>query len=101
MSLDPTDIMTESARQLWEQERKHGRDRFILRGMVRRGIRFAIIFSIVYFGLELLTNHALSVRLGLWNCVVSIVFLTVGVGWCEGASIWYRREKEYLEGRNP
>ena len=91
--------MIESERQSWERERAQGRDRFILRGMVRRGIRFALIFSIVYFGLELLTGHALSVRLGLWNCLIAIVLLTVGVGWCEGASIWYKREREYSQSR--
>jgi hypothetical protein len=84
--------MTESDRQSWERERVQGRDRFILRGMLRRGIRYAVIFSIAYF---IITGHELSVRLGLWNCLVSIVFLTVAVGWCEGASIWYKRERDY------
>lgn len=87
--------MTESERQSWEKERANGRDRFILRGIWKRGIRFAIIFSVVFFGLELLTNNTLSVRLGLWNCLVSMVVMTLAVGWCEGARIWYKREREF------
>jgi cell division protein FtsW (lipid II flippase) len=87
--------MTESERQSWEQERAQGRDRFILRGMWKRGIRFAIIFSVVSFLIDLLTHRLLSVTLGIWNCVVSAILLALVGSWSEGASIWYKREKEY------
>jgi hypothetical protein len=91
--------MTESELQSWEQERAQGRDRFILRGLWRRSLRFAVVFSIVSFVLDLFTHRLLSVGLGVWNCLVTIATVTLAVGWCEGASIWYRREKEYSEAR--
>ena len=91
--------MTESERQSWEQERAQGRDRFILRGMWRRGIRYAIIFSVIFCVLQFSTGYMASLRLAVWNCLVMIAALTVGGGWCEGASVWYKREREYSESK--
>lgn len=89
--------MTESERQTWELERAKGRDSFILQGMWRRAWPFAVTFSVIYFLLEYFTGDLPSVRLGVWNCLVGIAMLTLGSGWCEGARIWYKREREYSE----
>ena len=87
--------MTESQRQSWERERAQGRDRFILRGLWRRCIWFGVISSVVVLALELMSGRIPSLSLGVWNCLVMILVVTLGGGWSEGARIWYKREKEY------
>ena len=92
--------MTPAELKSWELERAQGRDSFILRGMWKRCIKFAIVSSIVGFLLDLLSHRVPSLWLGIWNCVVAIVVITVAGGWSEGVGIWYKREREYAQTRN-
>jgi hypothetical protein len=87
--------MTESELQAWKQERAQGRDRFILRGMLRRGVRYAATFSVAYFLVVFFRHGKVAAFSELWFILPMFAILVLGVGWCDGASIWYKREREF------
>jgi hypothetical protein len=89
--------MTESEQRAWEQERSQGRDKFILRGLVRRGIPYAFGFAISNFAYDRFYRHSPSAWPDVWNCVATFLVMTLIGGWCDGARIWYRTERDYRQ----
>jgi len=95
--LTPSHTMTESEAQAWEQERAQGRDRFILRGIWRRAGMFSAIFTVLFF-LSGLWRHNIESPLLEVGTLLSLFGVgTLGGGWCEGARIWYKREREFKD----
>ena len=89
--------MTESERQAWEQERAQGRDRFILRGILRRAGLFPAIFTVLWFLSDLLRHNIESPLLEVGTLLSSFGLATLVGGWCEVGKIWYRREREFKD----
>jgi hypothetical protein len=91
--------MAESERQAWGQKRAQGRDRFILRGILRRAGLFPGIFTVFLFLSDLLRHNIESPLLELGTLLCLFGVATLGGGWLEGEKIWYRREKEFKDFR--
>ena len=91
--------MTESERQAWEQERAQGRDRFILRGLLRRAGPFPAVFTVLLFLSDLLRHNIESPVLELGTLLSMFGAATLVGGWHEGEKIWNSRERELKDFR--
>jgi hypothetical protein len=80
--------------QAWKRERAKARGRFILCGMLRRGLPFAAPYTVGYFLIACFTNGMASALSELGFLLATFGILVLGVGWFEGARVWDRRERE-------
>jgi len=87
--------MTRSDKQSWEQVRAKGKLHFIVSGMVPRGFKFSIPFTLTFVLIDLLAHRAGNPWLEAKQMGVIFLWLTLAAGWGEGAAIWYQRERDY------
>ena len=85
--------MTETQKQLWEQERAKGEFRFVLReGLLRRGLPFAAIMTAFRLVYDSFTHRPIESPGVL---VIGFALNLLLFGGCMGTMIWRDREKEF------
>lgn len=90
--------MTEAEKKMWERERERGYSRYLLRSLLRAGIPFAIMATLVHFAFSILRHHP---QLPLWEQVVRFGFYALAFGWLHGANDWSRNEIHYKQPTLP
>ena len=87
--------MTRSDKQTWEQVRAKGKLHFILLGIVPRGFKFSLPFTITFVFIDFLAQRLSNPWLEAKQMGMIFLWLTLVAGWGEGAAIWYQRERDY------
>jgi hypothetical protein len=63
--------------------------------MLHRSVPSAIVLTIVYFLVDLFMHSIASPFLEIGMLLAVFGGLILSIGWCEGARVWYKREREY------
>jgi hypothetical protein len=100
--------MTEQERKTWEQVRAHEKKRFILSGLLSRGLRStapaAAIFLLIFFVGGLVTHRLadlFSPFLNFLKIISLFPLLALLVGWGDGIEQWSKNEREYKRMPGP
>ncbi|HEX3100491.1 MAG TPA: hypothetical protein VHQ01_01795, partial [Pyrinomonadaceae bacterium] len=88
-------FMNSTEKQSWERVRVKGKSKFILNGIVPRGLKFAVPFTAAFFFTDLIYDRIKNPiteaeYLAMWFALAILL-----VGWADGAFEWFKKEKDY------
>ena len=84
--------MTASEKQSWERERAKGYDRFLLRSLLRAGLPFGVLVTIIKCLFAIFSGHPIS---PVSRIMVEFGFYVLGFGGLMGVGTWQRSERDY------
>jgi hypothetical protein len=84
--------MTKCEKQWWEKERAKGRDRYLLRAVLRAGLPFGILMLVGKILISALSHQPLSPA---WRLFVEFGFYVLGFGGLMGVWTWQDKERDY------
>lgn len=86
--------MTKSEKQSWEQERAQGYSHFLLRRLLRAGLPFGILMTLVHVLWPIFRHQTVSPA---WQLLAQFGFYVVFFGAGMGVWMWRSKETNYQE----
>jgi hypothetical protein len=87
--------MNRFEKEAWELVRARGKARFIVSGLLGRGFKFAGPFTATFFFIDLWIRGITHPWAEAGQLAMTLVWLTLAVGWGEGEYLWAQQERDY------